>query len=132
MIPLLSCVKQVFRCPTECRLSRSELPWKCTVSLRRTKDGQLRNEPFGEPIFESAKSEVEARIRGAQLAILNPSRPAKDFLTASEDYDFEDPELSFSRDYVSLDIRGPDVADLSFCDLPGGEISLNDVVSFSP
>lgn len=28
-------------------------------------------------------------------------------------------ELTFSTDYVSLQISGPDVADLSFCDLPG-------------
>lgn len=110
------------RCPTECRLSRSELPWKCTVSLRRAIDSKftkVREEPFGEPIFENAKSEVEDRIRRAQLAILNPSRPAKDFLSANEDSVFIDPELTFSKDCVSLDIRGPDVADLSFCDLPG-------------
>jgi hypothetical protein len=97
------------------------LPWKCTVSLRRTKDGHVRDEPFGEPIFESEKSKVEDRIRRAQLAILNPSKPTKDFLTANEDSEFGDPELSFSKDCVSLDIRGPDVADLSFCDLPGEE-----------
>jgi len=80
----------------------------------------VRNELFGDPTFESAKAEVEDRIRRAQLAILNPSKSAKDFLTAGEDHEFGDPEMSFSKDCVSLDIRGPDVADLSFCDLPGG------------
>jgi hypothetical protein len=113
-------LSRIFRCPTECRLSHSDSPWKCTVSIRRTKDGQVRNEPFGLPILESAKSKVEDRIRRAQLAVLNPSKPTTDFLSASEDYEFGDPEMSFSKDCVSLDIRGPDVADLSFCDLPGG------------
>jgi len=107
------------RCPTECRLSRSDSPWKCTVSLRRTTDGHVHDESFGDPIFENAKSEVEDRIRRAQLAILNPSKPSKEFLSDNEDCKFDNPELSFSKDCVSLDIRGPDVADLSFCDLPG-------------
>jgi hypothetical protein len=35
------------------------------------------------------------------------------------DWEFGPPELSFSGDCVSLEISGPDVADLSFCDLPG-------------
>ena len=106
-------------CPTECRLSRSPKPWKCIVSLRRTlPSGELRHEPFGEPIYEDAKSEVEGRIRRAQLAILNPSKQAKDYLTA-EEWELGQPELTFSKDCVSLAITGPDVADLSFVDLPG-------------
>ena len=39
--------------------------------------------------------------------------------TASEDEFSEVSELSFSRNYISLSISGPGVADLSFCDLPG-------------
>lgn len=112
-------VKLISRCPTECRLSQSESPWRCTVSLRRTTDGQVSDVPFGKPILESAKSDVEDRIRRAQLAILNPSKPAEEFLAANDVYEFGDPELTFSKDCVSLDIRGPGVADLSFCDLPG-------------
>ncbi|KAF8991466.1 P-loop containing nucleoside triphosphate hydrolase protein [Cyathus striatus] len=110
------------RCPTECRLSRSEDRWKCVVSLRFTTDargqvlGQARNEPFGPTIYD--KKEVEDRIRRAQRAILNPSAPAKHYLE-SEDVEGEASQLSFSTNCVSLQISGPDVADLSFCDLPG-------------
>ncbi|KAJ6564726.1 P-loop containing nucleoside triphosphate hydrolase protein [Mycena capillaripes] len=108
------------RCPTECRLARSDTPWKCTVELRFITDkngqslGQPRNEAFGEPIFD--KSEVEDRIRRAQRAILNPSKPARTFL---EDDDEDAAEVSFSTNYISLQISGPELADLSFVDLPG-------------
>ncbi|PFH47395.1 hypothetical protein AMATHDRAFT_6772 [Amanita thiersii Skay4041] len=109
------------RCPTECRLSQSDKPWQCVVSLRFTTDangqplGQARNEVFGSIIKD--KSEVEERIKRAQRAILNPSSPPAKFLDG-EDEDTGS-ELSFSRNCVSLQISGPDVADLSFCDLPG-------------
>ncbi|KAJ7249503.1 P-loop containing nucleoside triphosphate hydrolase protein [Mycena haematopus] len=109
------------RCPTECRLAYSDAPWKCTVDLHFITDkdgqslGQPRNEPFGDPILD--KSGVEDRIRRAQRAILNPSKPARYFLDEEED---DDPtEVSFSTNYISLQITGPEVADLSFVDLPG-------------
>ncbi|KAF5355093.1 hypothetical protein D9756_005579 [Leucocoprinus leucothites] len=116
------------RCPTECRLSYSPSPWKCTVSLRITTDakgqplGQSRNEAFGDPIFD--KKDVEDRIRRAQLAILNPDKPAKSFLTDDDVADSlggssSESGLTFSMNCVSLTITGPGVADLSFVDLPG-------------
>ncbi|KAJ3565327.1 hypothetical protein NP233_g7701 [Leucocoprinus birnbaumii] len=110
------------RCPTECRLAHSESEWKCVVSLRFTTDangaplGQPRNEVFGPPILN--REEVEERIRRAQRAILNPSKSAKVFLEDDDDVS-DEAELSFSHNCVSLQISGPDVADLSFCDLPG-------------
>lgn len=76
----------------------------------------MRNERFG--VAMSDKAEVEERIRRAQRAILNPKTPFKHFL----DGDDEDPDvrqLTFSKNYVSLQISGKDVADLSFVDLPG-------------
>lgn len=97
-------------------------PWQCTVSLRFTTDGrgqalgQARNEAFGEVIYD--KAHVEERIRRAQRAILNPSTPSHEFLDGSD----EDPavrEIRFSSNCISLQISGNDVADLSFCDLPG-------------
>ncbi|KAJ6556994.1 P-loop containing nucleoside triphosphate hydrolase protein [Mycena vulgaris] len=108
------------RCPTECRLSRSDELWKCTVELRFITDkngqtlGQPRTEVFGDAIFD--KSEVEDRIRRAQRAILNPSKPARQFIDEDDD---DSPEISFSTNYISLQISGPEVADLSFVDLPG-------------
>ena len=107
-----------YSCPTECRLSHSESPWQCVVSLRFTSNSQpqVRNEDFGPIIYD--KAQVEDRIRRAQRAILNPSKPSKQFLVDTDDIT-QDSELSFSSNCVSLQISGPDVADLSFCDLPG-------------
>ncbi|KAJ7769899.1 P-loop containing nucleoside triphosphate hydrolase protein [Mycena metata] len=108
------------RCPTECRLAHSDAPWKCVVELRFITDkngqplGQPRTESFGDPIVD--KSKVEDRIRRGQLAILNPSKPSRTFL---EDDEEESTEVSFSTNYISLQISGPEIADLSFVDLPG-------------
>lgn len=78
--------------------------------------GQARNQTFGGPIYDKAL--VEERIRRAQRAILNPQKSAKHFLE-NKDEDQDSSELSFSNNCVSLQVSGPDVADLSFCDLPG-------------
>lgn len=79
----------------------------------------MKNVPFGGPIID--KADVEDRIRRAQRAILNPSVSSGRFLHDSEldDQAPEDAELSFSKNSVSLEISGKDVADLSFVDLPG-------------
>ncbi|KAF7324988.1 hypothetical protein MKEN_00541200 [Mycena kentingensis (nom. inval.)] len=98
------------RCPTECRLSRSDEPWKCTVELRFIKDkhgvalGQPRTEVFGDAVSE--KADVEDRIRRAQRAILNPSKPAASFLEDDIIEDGQPHELSFSMNYISLSISG--------------------------
>ncbi|KAF7326762.1 hypothetical protein MVEN_02595200 [Mycena venus] len=105
---------------TYTRYARSDAAWKCIVELRFITDkngqslGQPRNEAFGDPIFD--KAEVEDRIRRAQRAILNPSKPSRTFLEEDED---DTPKVSFSTNYISLQISGPEVADLSFVDLPG-------------
>ncbi|KAJ7431615.1 P-loop containing nucleoside triphosphate hydrolase protein, partial [Mycena galericulata] len=107
-------------CPTECRLRYSDGPWECIVQLRFITDkagqplGPPRTETFGDPIV--IKSQVEDRIRRAQQAILHPSKPSRNFLNDNED---DSPELSFSTNYISLEISGPELADLSFVDLPG-------------
>ncbi|KDR69882.1 hypothetical protein GALMADRAFT_145261 [Galerina marginata CBS 339.88] len=113
------------RCPTECRLSRSDSPWQCIVSLRFLTDasgrplGQSRNQRFGKVIYN--KAEVEDRVRRAQLAILNPNKPLDFFLNEDGDSDAgqDGPQLTFSTNCVTLEISGPNVPDLSFCDLPG-------------
>jgi hypothetical protein len=92
------------------------------VSLQYLVDGdgqplsQHRTERFGDTIYD--RSRVEDRIRRAQCAILNPSIPAKQFLS-QEDVELDEKEVTFSLNRVILQIRGPDVTDLSFCDLPG-------------
>ncbi|KIY53536.1 hypothetical protein FISHEDRAFT_33028 [Fistulina hepatica ATCC 64428] len=110
------------RVPTECRLTHSKGNWSCVVSLRITTDakgrplGHAKNIRFGDVITDKAC--VEERIRRAQLAILNPKNNANDFLTVPLEGE-QTSQLSFSSNCVSLEISGPDVADLSFCDLPG-------------
>ncbi|TRM59249.1 P-loop containing nucleoside triphosphate hydrolase protein [Schizophyllum amplum] len=113
------------RCPTECLLSRSSSPWQCIVTLRFWTDskGQAlavpRSVSFGTAILE--RHLVEERIRRAQRAILNPNIPVDHFL--ADGYDADEPatveQLTFSKNCIELKISGPDVADLSFCDLPG-------------
>ncbi|KAG8714550.1 hypothetical protein FRC08_011771 [Ceratobasidium sp. 394] len=109
-------------CPTECRLSFSTEPWSCTVHLRFLKDengndiSPVRNITFGGVITD--KDQVEDRLRRAQLAILNPGVNATSYLgdiipTTSSD------AVAFSENFVSVEISGPDVTNLSFCDLPG-------------
>lgn len=127
LLPLFNCVISLLilsRCPTECRLSASDTAWYCSVTLRFIVDsaGKLlarpRVEPFGAEISDPAQ--VEERIRRAQRAILNPSRSSNDFLVGSdEDLPGSGRESSFSANYISISIKGPNVADLSFVDLPG-------------
>lgn len=123
--------------------------WKCQIWLRfeTDQDGTVRCErnlsflalklirmsvqplsdveekPFGPAITDPA--EVEAALRRAQLAILNPSVPMGKFV----DYDLPaEPEarplgstkqLPFSTNVVCLKVTGPEVADLTIIDLPG-------------
>ncbi|KAF8553727.1 hypothetical protein OG21DRAFT_1441498 [Imleria badia] len=108
------------RCPTECKLSYSNSSWKCWVKLHFSTDAKgvpipVKIVPFGAPI--TSKSEVEDRIRRAQRAILNPSKDPKQYLLQDDVPD--DNEVSFSKNYVSLEISGSELTDLSFVDLPG-------------
>ena len=75
----------------------------------------VRPVSFGAPI--TSKSLVEDRIRRAQRAILNPTKDPNMYL--QKDDPPEENELSFSKNYVSLEISGKALADLSFVDLPG-------------
>ncbi|KIM31799.1 hypothetical protein M408DRAFT_327224 [Serendipita vermifera MAFF 305830] len=111
------------RCPIECRLSRSTSPWSCEVYLRLA--GQPKEIPFGAPFND--KSEVEERIRRAQLAILNPTRRATDFLgpLGSTGTGMRN-DRSFSNDLISVRISGSQEDDLSFVDLPGVISSVRD------
>ncbi|KAF8756245.1 Fungalysin metallopeptidase (M36) [Rhizoctonia solani] len=76
----------------------------------------VRNIMFGTVI--NRKTDVEDRLRRAQLAILSPGIDSSLFLrdplprTSST-------TVAFSENFVSVEISGPDVTDLSFCDLPG-------------
>jgi hypothetical protein len=81
-------------------------------------EGQQTEIRFGSLITD--KSDVEDRIRRAQLAILNPSKEPANFLGPLGEIDSGiKNEESFSSNVVSVRISGKDVDDLSFVDLPG-------------
>lgn len=109
------------RCPIECRLMLGET-WLCRVFLRRdfttggTNSSELSKEQFGGDITD--RDSVKDRVERAQLAILNPSLPAENFLDANVDLRAPS-EHSFSTSIVCLEITGPDYSDISFVDLPG-------------
>ncbi|KAI6044464.1 P-loop containing nucleoside triphosphate hydrolase protein [Pisolithus marmoratus] len=107
------------RCPIECRLTHTDSEWTCIVKLHFNTDEhgaptKPRIVPFGEAL--TSRPEVEERIRRAQRAILNPRTDPGKFLQGAT---VDENETSFSKNYVSLDISGRDLADLSFVDLPG-------------
>ncbi|KIO06579.1 hypothetical protein M404DRAFT_138011 [Pisolithus tinctorius Marx 270] len=109
------------RCPTECKLTQADTPWTCVVKLHFITDERgspIKPNiiPFGDPI--SDKVHVEERIRRAQCAILNPNTDHEKFLEVVK-VPSGGNETSFSRNYVSLEISGRELADLSFVDLPG-------------
>lgn len=68
---------------------------------------------------------VEAVIRRAQLAILNPAVNYQKFVMYQlpeepEKHPLGSPkQASFSRNVIVLEISGPDVTDLTLVDLPG-------------
>ncbi|KAK0744419.1 P-loop containing nucleoside triphosphate hydrolase protein [Apiosordaria backusii] len=79
--------------------------------------------------------EIETVLRCAQVAILNPSTPYQAFIPKPRGGDGPDSqqltqhelisrkeeasEAQFSPNTVALEIKGPDLADLNFYDLPG-------------
>ncbi|KZT28391.1 hypothetical protein NEOLEDRAFT_1154609 [Neolentinus lepideus HHB14362 ss-1] len=102
------------RCPTECKLTTSKESWQCKVSLRFETDeygeplGQARNVQFGDIIQDKA-----------DRAVLSPGTNFRDFLDDDDSVENAAGQLAFTTNSISLQISGPDVADLSFVDLPG-------------
>jgi hypothetical protein len=123
-------VLNLYRCPMECRLTYDEHGiWQCQVLIRRETDANgnkiaTREERFGPVLYD--KDDLEEMLRRAQLAILNPSLPADEFvdfdtstLEPGERPPGSERQLAFSNNVVCVDLSGPDVVDLSFIDLPG-------------
>ncbi|KAF9021368.1 hypothetical protein BDZ89DRAFT_1071439 [Hymenopellis radicata] len=118
------------RCPMECRLSSDDDDelWSATVSIRFEYDSksgrrlrEIRELPFGGVIKD--KKDVEERLRRAQWAVLHPEAHLSTAMTMttaelnseSSGFNFK----GFSRNVVCVDIKGPELPDLSFVDLPG-------------
>ncbi|KAF9000114.1 P-loop containing nucleoside triphosphate hydrolase protein [Cyathus striatus] len=118
------------RCPMECTMSSSAETWSCSISLslRYDKDGNDLASPSNvafAPLITN-RSEVELWIRRAQAAILCPHRSASEFSAKSkgELKDALNPKsdprvLEFSKNAVIINVKDPELTDLSFIDLPG-------------
>jgi hypothetical protein len=102
-------------------MSSSSSQWRAVVSIRRIVDNDGNRldrstlTPFGSPMEDRA--EVEARIRQAQLALLNPDTPMDMFLSGRSVS--KPSEMRFTRNSIVVEITGHGVDDLAFVDLPG-------------
>jgi len=104
------------RCPMEVRLSEGgDGPWSCTVSLRFISGERTRTEFFDET---TNKELVQVILRRAQLAILNPQSPVKEFVSLDIATYHSPSQLSFSEDMIIVEIFGAPVS-VTFIDLPG-------------
>ncbi|KAI1847520.1 hypothetical protein JX265_000770 [Neoarthrinium moseri] len=136
------------RCPIHIRLSRDNR-WSCTVSLQIDYDYQprgpvrrsdvTRNNPFPPWVkkprvvkhFKSIdfdeRLHTEEVLRWAQVAILNPNHASSIFVPGEGAYARDNvlqaaadaTEAQFSPNIVALEMKGPNLPDLSFYDLPG-------------
>ncbi|PRQ74643.1 P-loop containing nucleoside triphosphate hydrolase protein [Rhodotorula toruloides] len=115
------------RCPMEIRLRSSPGEWTCRVFLRFETDvsgrptESVREVPFGDAV--TSPDAVEAILRRAQLAILNPHDADEEDFT-SKYIGLSDEQvkgtkerpppgqLSFSRNLICIDVTGP-VTDLT-------------------
>ena len=137
------------RCPIHIRLSRNKDPvGSCTVSLQLDYDykptGRIKRAdvtkanpfpPWVEKPHREIKSfktiynkeEIEEVLRWAQVAILNSNRNSDLFIPgegaeAKETHladAVRNTEAQFSPNIVALEVKGPNLPDLSFYDLPG-------------
>ncbi|KAF9650942.1 hypothetical protein BDM02DRAFT_1001795 [Thelephora ganbajun] len=109
------------RCPMHCRLSQSSEPWKCAISLNFHSSRSVTSKnavtiQFGGTITD--RSQVEERVRRAQRAVLSPNTDHALFLDKPEE-ECPPAELTFTSDYVQIEISDRNLTNLSFFDLPG-------------
>jgi hypothetical protein len=67
----------------------------------------------------SDKTQVEEAIKWAQLAILNPGQPSREYVPGENAGTSSYCQVKFSPNVVRLDISAPHFPNLSFYDLPG-------------
>ncbi|KAJ7615866.1 P-loop containing nucleoside triphosphate hydrolase protein [Roridomyces roridus] len=115
------------RCPLECRLVFAP-EWACRISIRREFDssarrirGEVSEIPFGDLIRNRA--EVEMMLRRAQLAVLDPTLEIARIIRMNLQElkeTLQDPKTAqFSKNFVCIDLEGPELTDVQFVDLPG-------------
>lgn len=128
------------RCPTHIRSSRSHT-WECRVSLQSDYTcgnpadrshhlspwvplGMRQTQHF-RTIYDA--SELTETLRWAQIAILNDGEPYEQYIPGSGHTALESSiavemlrvRAKFSPNLVALEIKGPDVPELNYYDLPG-------------
>lgn len=115
----------------ECRLSYAEGEWSCQIKIRWEYDESGKEHKRLEEVKEvhfgpllTDKLQVEPMLRRAQAAVLNPHIPEEKFVEMAEEKVKASKvdgrkSLLFSRNIVCIELAGPDLADLSFVDLPG-------------
>ncbi|KZV76766.1 hypothetical protein PENSPDRAFT_622214 [Peniophora sp. CONT] len=117
------------RCPMECRMASFPGDWSCQISIRLEYD-ERSNKKLDKPDEDlfggmiTDKGQVELALRRAQFAVLNPEVSRDRILSMSHSELKTGASgalkgLDFSRNVVCIDIRGPDLTDLYFIDLPG-------------
>ena len=112
----------------ECRLAHSSDGWSCQIKIRweyedNKRLDEIEEEDFGPLLTD--KAAVEPMLRRAQAAVLNPEVEPSKFASLSEE-ELKSGKLPkglksllFSRNVVCVELKGPELADLSFVDLPG-------------
>ncbi|KAI0673303.1 P-loop containing nucleoside triphosphate hydrolase protein [Trametes maxima] len=112
------------RCPMECRLSHSPSTWSCQIKIRYEYDqdgkplADVEERDFGTRITD--KSRVEGMLRRAQAAVLRPDIDPSEFVHRDRPEKIQGKKpLRFSKNVVCVELTGPELADLSFVDLPG-------------
>ncbi|KAI3324441.1 dynamin family protein [Xylariaceae sp. AK1471] len=137
------------RCPLHIRLIAStNAHWSCTVALQLDYDfepkGKIKksdvtaSNPFPPWVKKTHRDiklfktifdpeEIEEVLRWAQVAILNPGNEHELYIpgegAVAKDRDLavatRNAAAQFSPNIISLEIKGPELPDLSFYDLPG-------------
>lgn len=124
------------RCPFQITTSASADRWECTVSLiqkyshaplfKAGRDnikysGWQEQEPhiyaFAPTLHD--KQEVEESLRRAQLALLNPHQDPAIYARRGWSPQPTQTKVGFSPNIISVEIKGPELPELSFFDLPG-------------
>ena len=109
-------------------MSSNAETWSCQITLRCSVDakGQSFTTPertlFSPPIRD--KQSVELWLRRAQAAILSPHIDHDNFTSKTlaelqEAMRNDQDVLPFSKNVIELEVKDPELTDLSFIDLPG-------------
>ncbi|CAG8657475.1 26390_t:CDS:2 [Dentiscutata erythropus] len=112
------------RCVVELRLTESVGTWSCQVSLRKEYDENEKRlsrpieTKFGDLINDI--NQVGLTVRRAQKALLNPTQDNDRYLEWNFNCDeLKSDDLDFTKNVVCIEIKAPNVPNLSLIDLPG-------------